>query len=116
MEQANNQKSFANTESNVLTTNGIENYDLKASNATCSLILFYMQFVCHLYFFLIYSYITRMSFVCARVFSVCHSYAIHMSLYVLACHLHVTLMYLYVIRMYSYVTRMSLVFYHEPRE
>ena len=59
---------------NILTTNDIENYDLKGSNAINSLILFYMFFV---------------SFVC-------HSYVIHM---LLVCNPFVTRMYSHVIRM-----------------
>ena len=76
-------------QNNVLTTNYIENYHLKASNAMHSLILHYM----HSYVIRMYRYVIRMSFVYARLLSVCHSY-------VLVCHPFVTPMYSYVTRMY----------------
>ena len=60
---------------NILTTNDIENYNLKGSNAINSLILFYMLFVSFL----------------------CHSHVIHMSL---ICNPFVTRMYSHVIRMW----------------
>ena len=96
----------------VLPKNDIENYSLKASNAMCSLILFYMSIICDLYVLVCRSNIIRISVVCARFSTICHSYVIRMSLvcgrmssvshsYILVCHPYVT-------RIYSYVTRMSL--------
>ena len=63
-----------------LTKKGIENCNLKASNAICNLVLFYMSFVCHWYHILMYSYVTRMLFVCYSYVLVCHPYVSHTSL------------------------------------
>ena len=53
-------KIIYNDVSNVLTTNNIEYYDLKALNATYSLILLYMSLVCHLDVIRMCLYVTRM--------------------------------------------------------
>ena len=68
----------------------------------CSLILFYMPFICYLHVLLCDSYGIRMSLVYHTYVTRMHSHVIHMPS---ECHPYVT-------RMYSHVIGMSLVYIH----
>ena len=104
-------------------------YDLKASNAIYTLVLFYVSFVCHSHVVCMQSYVIGMSMqfnfvlhavLCYLYVLLCDSYGIRMSLvyhtYVTRMHSHVIHMpsecHPYVTRMYSHVIGMSLVYIH----
>ena len=95
-----------------LTTNAIENYNRKDSNAMHSLILICMSVVCHSctrmsfgyhpYVTRVYLYGIRMSLLCTRMSLVrtrmsfvCHSYVLVCHSYVLVCHSYVTCQWFY---------------------
>ena len=79
-----------------------------------------MSFVCHSYFLVYHSYITRRYSYVILMSLVCHPYGTRMYLYFIpmslvcthisfVCHSYVLVCHPYVTRMYSYVIRMSLV-------
>ena len=94
-----NKVEWMNEWMNVLTTNDIENHDLKASHAINSL-----KYLLH---------VIRMSFVCTRMSHLCHSYVTCTTLLCTlkssVCHLYVLICHSFVTRIYSYVNLMSLV-------
>ena len=88
---------------------GYWSFNLKASNAIYSLILFYMFFVCHSYVICMYSYVTRMPSACHSYVLVYHPYVTRMYSHGIRRHSYVLVCRPYASRMYSYATCVSLV-------